>query len=177
MEPYVRFVAELDQTLYFEPLPGIVIPVKVLEISDIHVASEKVVKDYGLESETLWVQRTASGIHCTGYVAATDKNPWGFSGALPTSVLEGSRRVNQFVWIDEPVGHSIQIDDEVFLTVEEALACAAYAPRRKRLRPHKKLNDWRRKSLGFINGTRRRAGAEVDEVPRNWESKTIWVKR
>lgn len=176
MESYVRFVAELDQTLYFEPLPGLVIPVKVLEISDVHVASEDVVKQHGLTSDTLWVKRDASGIHCTGYVAETKENPWGFA-ELPTSVLEGSERVNQFVWIDEPVGHSIQIDDEVFLTVQEALACAAYAPRRKRLRPHKKLNRWRRRSLGFINWTRKKAGAEIDLTPRDWESKTIWVKR
>ena len=165
---------ELGQTLYFQPLCGLIIPVKVLEIQDIHVASDEVQKANNLSSSTLWVRYDAEGAHCTGYIAETKENPWGFNDLNP-DIINGSERVNQFIWIDEPVGHSVQVGDEVFLTIQDALEYVECAPRRNRLRPHKKLDSWRRRSLGFINWTRR--NAEVIECSMDWEPKKIWVKR
>ena len=57
---------ELGQILYFEPLCGLIIPVKVLEIHDIYVASEEIQKTNNLISSTLWVNHGIGGVGFLG---------------------------------------------------------------------------------------------------------------
>lgn len=171
----VNFFATLGQVLYYEYLPGLVIPVKVDEIDDIHFASEEIQKKYGLIASTVWVHYTNEGIRCIGYESSTEKNKWGFK-KISADVINEAPRCKQELWIDEPVGHAIEIGDGLFPTVEEALYFADRAKRRKRLRPHKKIATRRKKFWKWINTSRIKCGEKPVEIPK-YEQKKVYVKR
>lgn len=64
---------------------------------------------------------------------------------------------NQFIWVDEPFGHGIQIGDEAFATLDEAMSIAV-PTRKKHLR--RRLQRWRRLSIEFIASTHGLKGAQ-----------------
>jgi hypothetical protein len=71
---------------------------------------------------------------------------------IDESYIENLTPVNQFVWIDEPVGHGLWPDksDGLFTTLNEALKYAVPS-RKKRLRL--RLKKYRRSFMNFIART------------------------
>lgn len=96
----------------------IIVPVIAEEVEDIYVHPENP------NLPACWRHRNIDG---TDYVAVpTDKiddNGWNIWEHKDPSWLGDAKSVNQFVWIDEPVGHSIQVGDRhdgLYLTLHEA---------------------------------------------------------
>lgn len=96
----------------------IIVPVVAEEVDDIYTHPENP------ELPACWRHRYADG---TDYVAVPtdklDENGWNIFEHKDPSWLGDAKPVNQFVWIDEPVGHSIQVGDHhdgLYLTLHEA---------------------------------------------------------
>lgn len=81
----------------------------------------------------------------------------------PDEKFSGAARASQWIWIDEPVGHSVQIwspetceygpgYDDVFLRLDQALQVVA-PRRRSRRRGQSALRRYRRDHVGFIRAT------------------------
>lgn len=109
-----------------------VVPVRVVEVEDI----------YDDVNQSIW--------HYT-YEDGSERVLQG-GKELTVDALVGKQKVNQYVWIDEPVGHSVSIDsfDDVYLTLNEALL-NAHPSRKKHLR--RRLKRYRNHFQSFISKT------------------------
>jgi hypothetical protein len=104
-----------------------------------------------------------------------DENGWHIYKRLTEDVLvlQEHARVNQLLWIDEPVGHDIQLGDECFLTLPEALANIRPTNRRHLKRRLKVARGCIRR---FINHTWEVNGTEHPEFTR-LPAKAVYVVR
>jgi hypothetical protein len=96
----------------------IIVPVVVEEVDDIYSNIDNP------EGMACWRYRYADG---TDYVSVPtdekDEQGWPIYEKKDPSCLGQAKPVNQFVWIDEPVGHGIQVGDKydgLYLTLHEA---------------------------------------------------------
>jgi len=172
-------IVKLGQEVFYEILKGIIIPAKIIEINDVYTITEENKIRYNRTSTTLWVYQI---INKEGKLISVDiETDWEFQ-KLPEDILEGATHANQFVDIDEPIGYSIQLFDGydnydgLYLTLSDAMKYANYAPRRLRLRPHKKVNSRRKMTADFINENNQSFGTEY-QFKCEYPEKKIWVKR
>lgn len=98
---------------------------------------------------------------------------WNIHKKEPLTWLEGKKPCNQFLWIDEPVGHGIMLGDECFLTLAEAMK-AARPSSKKHLR--QRLVASRRDTHKFIVSTWKRAG-EKHPGFKKLPLKKIYIRR
>jgi len=142
----------------------LVVECTVVEVDDIYS---------GLE-HSVWHFRNIDGTE-RGSTATEEKNElgWPIYRDVDKSELQALERVNQFLWLDEPVGHAVQLGDECHLTLEEA---------RKHIRPstkkkmHRRLRQYRNGVHRFIADTWRANG----ETHPGWEplpDKRIYVRK
>lgn len=132
---------------------NIIVPVTVVEISDVYTHPE----DSNLGS--CWHNKRLN--EETEYVSAPTKEidslGWPIYEKKEYSWLNGSKPVNRFFWIDEPVGHSLQIDgwDGLYRTLQEA---QKYAKPSKKKHLRRRLKSWRNSIYSFIAYTWKRNG-------------------
>ena len=151
-QPYFTPVS-IGDLLWFEFRRGLIIPVTVIGVSDVVGPSPALIEKYQLRSNvSLWAERHIN--LSEDHITVLKGDDW---IALPLTELEDECVwYNQFVWINEPLGHAEQVGDQhcFHLTLAEAVACASVAPRRQRNRAHKKLLSWRKHMMGFIDSTK-----------------------
>jgi len=82
-----------------------------------------------------------------------------------------SEIVSQFVWVDEPIGHAIQLGYEVFLTVEE---CYAVFRKGRKAKKHRMLYKWRRNALRELA---RQRGVAAEDLNFPERRKKIYARR
>lgn len=148
---------EIGQQLYYEYLTGMVIPVTVTRLQNVYQLSDETVDKYKLVNSTMWRASDDESITAISENAVTEENPYGYI-TLPDDVLNDAEHVNQFVDIDELIGHSIRVGDELFLTLQEAIDCAYSLNKRRAKRAHKKLQARRKHTANWINSQHERAG-------------------
>jgi hypothetical protein len=126
----------------------IIVPVVAEEVEDIYPHPTNP------ELPACWRHRYMDG---TDYVAVPtvekDENGWNIYEHKKPSWLGDAKQVNQFVWIDEPVGHAIQVGDRhdgLFLSLQEA---QRYAIPSKKKHLKRRLQAYRAHVQGFIAHT------------------------
>lgn len=133
-------------TVYL-PLYGaeIVVPATVIEVDEVYHG------DYGL-----WWYRNIDGTE-HGSTPTKEKNEkgWPIFREVDKSELNSLERVNQFLSLDEPIGHHVTLGDECFLTLEEARKCIHPSTKRKM---HRRLRQYRNQTNNFIASTWKRNG-------------------
>ena len=87
--------------------------------------------------------------------------------------LKGYQPCSQFFWIDEPVGHSVLLGEDIFLTLNEAFKVVRPSSPRHLKRRHK---EWRTMMKNFILGTWKAAKHNSCSLPK-YSSKKIYVRR
>lgn len=168
---YVGPRATLGQKL-FMPMGDYVIPVFVEEIEDIY-SDDGVFPDAG-DKCSVWMTTSEHGTHATQGSKETGEGGWPvFVERDPKIVIEKCKHVNQFVWIDEWLGHSVQINDEVFLTLNEALD---YVRPSKKKRLKRRLRQFRRQCTSFIAKTWRMNGERHPGFPK-FPDKKVYVRK
>ena len=113
------------------PYHRIVIPCVVEECVDVYV---------GTGDETIWHYRRLD----SSENSVTTQSAGSWLESKDESILAGPRRVNQFLWVDEPVGHSVTLGDECFLTLGEAIGTISPSSPRHLKRRLKATRKWRR---------------------------------
>lgn len=128
---------------------------------------------------SIWAYTNETGFHVA--MPSGNKNEGGWDIPNWTNQLpDGAELVNQFIDIDEPVGHSIQYypdypgESEFFLTLEEALAHVKPSKRNKK--PRIKLKQYRNRRAGFIGGTHTNNGYRWENPFKNLPDKKIYVR-
>lgn len=109
--------------------------------------SEDVYSDNG---NTLWHFRYADGVSKYDGVLNNEQEDTRLK-----AIVDNNKPVNQFLDINEPIGHALWINDEVFLSVDEALRCVNPS-KKKHLR--RRLKRWRMRSVQWILSTHCIAG-------------------
>lgn len=123
----------------------------------------------------IWVRRFQDGqVEISSPTDEKDKDGWTIYEHPDASILEGHRRVNQFVWIDEPVGHSIQVGDECFLTLQEALDQVSHT-NKKHLK--RRLKRSRNRVKSFVESTWVMAGETSLPSWVKYPDRKIYVRR
>ena len=100
--------------------------------------------------------------------------------------LEEFTVCSQFIWIDEPVGHGVELwtpacpwnpsFDDVFLTLQDAQA--GLMPRKfKHRRAHSALMRWRRSHIDGLNRNHRRCGMAGDLTTAAYCDKPVYSTR
>jgi hypothetical protein len=149
----------------------IIVPVVAEEIEDIYTHPTNP------ELGACWRHRYMNGID---YVSVPteekDENGWPVWVRKDPSWLGDAEPVNQFVWIDEPVGHSIQVGDHhdgLYLTLHEAQR-NAIPSKKKHLK--RRLRASRARVERFIASTWEYNG---DTHPgfRKYPDKKIYVRK
>jgi len=164
----------------FYPVPGqnIIVPAIVEEVNDIYSH----IGDYGipasgLEYRTLWVNRYLNG-HVEMRQATpgvVGENGWEVFRDVSFDELFDYRMVNQFVWLDEPTyGHEIQVGDECFLTLAEAMKYICPGSKRHLKR---RLNNHRRRNNKFVSSTWIAAGQPTGPIFPKYPPKKIYALR
>lgn len=111
-----------DQVWYVSD--GIAIKCTIVEIQDIYELSKETVKKHNLSSSTLWANKWGPGNDYTdfaGYrrnVEHGEDNPSESDINADKNILDNAKHVNQFIWLDELIGHEL-FYDAVFDTKEE----------------------------------------------------------
>jgi hypothetical protein len=107
--------------------------------------------------------------------AATDKideNGWPIHEEISLDLVRTLPLANQMLWLDEPIGHAVNLDDECWLTLEEAMWCVRFPCKKKGLR--RKLKRARQRVQGFIRKTwGRQKHPGFDTIPM----KKVYVRR
>lgn len=109
-------------------------------------------------------------------LAEKDENGWNKYTHEDLSCLGNAKPVNQFVWIDEPVGHGIQVGDiwdGLFLTLQEAQR-HAIPSRKKHLR--RRLHAYRNRIYNFVRRTWEVNGERYPFVPKH-SNKKVYVRK
>ena len=149
----------------------IIVPVVAEEVDDIYVHPDNP------ELPACWRHRYIDG---TDYVAVPteklDENGWNIYENKDPSWFGDAKPINQFVWIDEPVGHAIQVGDHadgLYLTLQEA---QRYAMPSKKKHLKRRLRASRANVERFIACTWARNG---DTHPgfRKYPNKKIYVRK
>jgi hypothetical protein len=149
----------------------IIVPVVAEEVDEIYTHPEN--PDLG----SCWRHRYMDG---TDYVdvptAEKDENGWPIYETKEPSWLGDAKPVNQFVWIDEPIGHGIQVGDKhdgLFLTLHEAQRCAVPSKKKHLMR---RLRASRGRVENFIASTWKSSG-ETHPGFRKYPDKKIYVRK
>lgn len=147
-------------TVYYPvPWEGIVIPSTVVEVDDVYA------NPADPKGNAWWHYTNATENYVSVPTDAVDKNGWHVYERRDPSCLVGLKPVNQFIWIDEPVGHAIQIGDDCFLTLQEALS---HVPPSSKKRLKVRLQRYRRYIHNFVASTWERNGERhpgFDKLP------------
>lgn len=189
--PYLpKNLVSIGQELYMEYAQGIIIPVYVNGITDIVVVSDRLGEKLDLRKHdndqwySLWVYRQEDGT--VKVAAATNEEGeggWPIHIQIPIEELYDCEWVNQMFWVDEVVGHDIQLSDRpginhdgVYLTLAEARQYGGTIDKRQAHRAHKRLNRERRRATAFVNHTHVMADVEPS-CPLVTTEKKLWVNR
>jgi len=148
----------------------IIVPVIATEVDEIYSHPD----DLG----TCWSHRfvDSSQDYVAVPTAEKDENGWNVWEHKPLSWLGDMKPCNQFVWIDEPVGHGIQVGDEhdgLFLTLHEAQRHALPSKKKHLAR---RLRASRSRVYSFVASTWERNG---DRHPgfKKLPDKKIYVRK
>lgn len=148
----------------------IIVPVTAVEVTDIYTHPDPT-------RNAVWRHRRADG---TDYidVPTGEKNEqgWDVWEKKEISWLNGAPSVNQFVWIDEPVGHAIQVGDYhggLYLTLHEAQR-NAIPSKKKHLK--RRLQYSRTRHQRFIASTWKTSG-ESHPGFYSYPDKKIYVRK
>lgn len=136
----------------------IVVPVVVTETQDI----------YSVNNKSYWYSKFIDGSEGV-YIDDNTK-------CILSEFLEKypqAKKVNQFLWVDESVGHAIQLGDEVFLTLNEALL---HAKPSKRKHLKRKLKAYRNSVHRFIASTWESNGDKHPGFPK-MPDKKVYVRK
>lgn len=149
----------------------IIVPVVAEEVSEVYSHPENP------ELPACWRYRRSDG---TDYVSVptdkVDEGGWPIYEQKDPSWLGNAKPVNQFVWIDEPVGHAIQVGDHhdgLYLTLHEAQR-NAIPSKKKHLK--RRLRASRARVERFIASTWERNG-ERHPGFRKYPNKKIYVRK
>ena len=167
--PYVKPGTKAFMVLRVRRQADIIVGCVVEETEDIY--------DAGL-NKSVWHYQDINGLDRVSIPTdEVDENGWNkyrhltfdeFSKEFPSA-----KRVNQFLTMDEPIGHSVQLGDDVFLSLNEALACAKPS---KKKHLYRRLKNYRRSVTGFIASTWRRNGENHPGFPK-YPDKKIYVRK
>lgn len=170
---------DIGDTVYMPVYNGIVIPCRVV--------GKEVIYEGEDNTGSIW-----------GYFREGEKPQWlkpteeiGEGGWPKWKEIEQptTRVVNEFLTVDEPVGHSVQLDDEVFETLEAAINCLLPTSKKHLAR---RLKEYRHGTARWIASTwrsgklygkpRRRENKELLDAFRKGKSdifqpKKVYVKR
>lgn len=133
---YIEPGANLWYVMCSRGLDDIIVPVIATEVNDVY--------RHPTEPNSIWRYRCVDG---ADYILVpTGKKTelgWDIPEEREPSWLGDAKPTNQFIWIDEPVGHAIQLGDEgLFLTLEEAQRYARPSKKRhlrRRLKQHRAI--------------------------------------
>lgn len=154
-----------DKVWYAFP-EGLIVQATVLTCEDIHTNGDK---------PALMAYYQADGtMEVSVPTVQKGENGWTIYDMQGAEALQGHRRVNQFLWIDEPVGHSIQLGDECFLTLTEALAAIRPSNGRHLKR---RLKAARNAVYKFIVHTWKLSGQKHPGFSRKLPFKQVYVVR
>ena len=138
-EPFPLILCELGEMVFLS-LRDLVVPATIIGLSNIYV-NPAVHKTKGF-----WGYITKDSQRFDIPTGKTNQDGWDMyhtqNEIPPDSVI-----VNQFLNIDEPVGHDVQIGDEAFGSLNEALETILPSSKRHLKR---RLQKWRRESIEFI---------------------------
>jgi hypothetical protein len=151
--------------VWYPHQPFLVVQATIEECEDIYDNGDK---------PAIWHRRSLNGISEISYPTDNiDENGWHIYDHPDESILQDKERVNQLLWIDEPVGHAITLGDECFLTLQEALNTIVPSSKRHLRR---RLKRSRGRVKRFIVST---WGNDRQDVPSWWkyENKKVYVKR
>lgn len=123
---------------------------------------------YNINGKTVWATQFSN----------SPKEQFLFDETTGTQIsnfsLEEQTPINQFFWIDEPVGHSIQLGkhDNCFTSLNEAMKFANPSKKKNLL---KRLNRHRKRVWNFIIST---WGAENSDTKiTKYKNKKVYVKK
>ena len=159
--------ALIGQRVFYPFRSGLITEAFVDEIDDILVAPQHLQDEFKLSSATVWVFWNAEGIIQVHGYSKVHEHPWDFYD-IPkehwTRFFSESELVNQEVWLDEPIGHAVNLNwgDEAFVDLAEAQAYVKQhwpGDKRQVKRAHRKLQTERRRVQSFINRTHELAGS------------------
>lgn len=178
---------EVDQQLWYEFYPGMIIPVYAVGLSDILVPSKGLALSMGLRFHDngypycIWASRDKEQnpvYTATAIGELIDGWPPMIMIELTHDQLQECSWVSQEIWIDEHIGHELSIGHDLYMSLSDAYnRCLYRAPRRIRNRANKKLQTWRQRCVNFINFTHIRAGHMPMCPPALIIAKPVYVKR
>ncbi len=132
---------ELGTTVYFVLHYRFIISAKVVEIQNIWSVDN---------GNPIWENLS---LEAEGYSEQQEDSVSGEFKFNKVGIPSSAKWVNQILWIDEPVGHGVQIGDEVFLTVQEARNSLSQPRPKYKYGAWRKVKQWRRNSMDFIAST------------------------
>lgn len=167
--PYLKPGDKVFMILRVRGQGDIVVRCMVIETSDVYNAGLKY---------SVWHYNDIDGRDETSIpIDEVDDNGWNKHRNLSFSEFmkefPSAKRVNQFLWLDEPVGHGVQLGDDVFLSLNEALL---YAKPSKKKHLARRLKNYRRSVTGFIASTWKRNGEKHPGFPK-YPNKKIYVRK
>ncbi len=173
-----------ETPLWFDFGGGMVIQVKAVELQDIIVPSKGMIEKYNIRlhdngmSYCIWSSRKSEQVPTYNVTVNGEHTGWPPREHIqPTpEELDECEWNNQLIWIDEPIGHEVQMGSDVFLTLEQCLQFSRVSERRYRNRAHKKLNAWRKQQMNWIGKTHTDNGGSFPDFPK-YEYKKIYIKR
>lgn len=167
--PYLNPGDKVFMILRVRGQGDIVVECTVSEINDIYDANL---------GKSVWYSRDINGVDQASIpTAEVDENGWNKYRHLTLAEFlkefPHAKRVNQILWLDEPVGHGIQLGDDVFPSLNEALL---YAKPSKKKHLARRLKNYRRSVTGFIASTWERNGERHPGFPK-YPNKKVYVRK
>lgn len=151
--------------VWYPHWPHLVVQATIDECEDIY--------ENGTDMPAIWYRRMSGSSEVSYPTQDKDENGWHIYTHPDPSILQGKKRVNQILWIDEPVGHGITLGDECFLTLQEALN--TIVPSNKR-HLRRRLKKARGRIARFVTMTWKMNGY----IGPNWfkfPDKQVYIKR
>lgn len=142
---YVKLV-NLGDTVYMPVRwERLVIPCKVIELNNVYQHAD--------HSKSIWryIEKDRDELNVEN--DAVNEFGWpGYDTFIWADYPDKDKlqQVNQFVWVDEYVGHAVQVGYDVFLSPNEALK---YVPPSKKKHLKRRLKSYRNYTQAFIAGT------------------------
>lgn len=161
------------ELIYLDPGANVYVPLyraklvvsaTVLEVDDIYS---------GLDSAVWWYRNIDGTERGSTSTKEKDELGWPIPREVDKSELKNLKRVNQYLWLDEPIGHGVALGGEAFLTLEEARKEIKPSTKRKM---HRRLRQYRRSIYGFVASTWAYNGEEHPgfDLPPN---KRIYIRK